>query len=103
MDYQTIDNLFQAQQTLPKFKYKRWIKIQDENRGNYGAAIRYNCTTVSDKLVNYSEGYILVSANITADNLANNSAIAIKDGSNSLIKTATVQFNNHEVDKNKYA
>ncbi len=43
-------------------------------------------------LINYGEGYILVTGNITADNLANNSAIAIKDGSNSLIDTAPVLF-----------
>lgn len=60
----------------------------------------FSCDTVSEKLVNCnSEGYILVTGEITADNLVADRGIVVEDRSNSLIKEATVRFNNTEVRK----
>ena len=54
MDYQSIENLFNKDQTLQKYKRKRWVKIQDTNNNNYNSPIKYYCKTVADKLVDYS-------------------------------------------------
>ena len=73
MDYQDIENLFSKDQTLPKYRNKRWIKIQDTNQGNYNSPIKYHCKTVADKIVDYSKGYILLTGRIvstTATHLA---------------------------------
>jgi predicted transglutaminase-like protease len=60
MDYQDIESLFNKDQVLPKYKHKRWVKIQDTNNGNYNSPVKYYCKTVADKLVDYSQGYILL-------------------------------------------
>ena len=81
MDYQKIDGLFSTQQSLPKFKYKRWIKIQDTNNGNYNSPVKYNAKTISDNLVDYQEGFILVYGKIkstTGTGLQNTDAIGLK-------------------------
>lgn len=105
MDYQDIENLMSKDHDLPKYKQKRWVKIQDENRGNYNTTLKYNCGSVAQNLIHYSSGYILIEGKITsttATNLAAGNNIAFKNGSNCIIDTATVRLNNNEVDKNHH-
>jgi hypothetical protein len=105
MDYQVIANLFSKDEILPKYRYKRWVRISDSNNGDYNPPIKYYCKTVADKLVDYSSGYIILEGVIestTANNLDPGNNIAIKNGSNSIVSEATVRLNNDEVDKNRY-
>jgi hypothetical protein len=104
MDYLDINRLMTKDVTPPKYKYKRWVKIQDSSNGNYNEAVKYNCKTIADKLVDYKEGFIyltgIIKASDAANNLANVDHISFKNGSNSIIETATVRLNNTEIDKN---
>ena len=107
MDYQDIDNLLNKSVELSKYKEKRWVIIHDETRGNYDQPfVKYNCKTVADKLVDYSKGYILITGTISstaaATPLVAGNNIAFKNGSNSIIKSATVRLNNNEVDQNHH-
>ena len=104
MDYLDINRLMSEDVTLPKYKYKRWVRIQDSSNGNYNEAVKYNCKTIADKLVDYKSGYIYltgaIKASSAAQNLAAANQISFKNGSNSIIETATVRLNNTEIDKN---
>ena len=73
MDYQVIGSLSTDEKDMPKYKYKRWVKIQDSNRGRYTAdsPIKYSCETLQDKLVDYSSGYIMILGTINAADAAN--------------------------------
>lgn len=105
MDAPKIASLFEDQAILPKFKNKRWVRIQDTNNGNYNSPIKYNCKNMQDKLVDYSQGYIKITgyiASSTATALAAANDVGLQNGSNSVINTATVRFNNSEVDKNHH-
>ena len=105
MDYQDIESLFNKDQVLPKYKHKRWVKIQDTNNGNYNSPVKYYCKTVADKLVDYSQGYILLDGYIISNDAQHDLTdgnIAIKNGSNSVVFEATVRMNNNEVDKNRF-
>ena len=104
-DFQSINALFDKQEFLPKYKHKRWVKIQDNNINNYEAPIKYNCKNVQDKLVDYRDGYVLLTGQLvstTNDALAAGNNIGIKNGSNCVVKTATVYLNNVEINKNHH-
>ena len=105
MDYQKIGELFSKQEILPKYKYMRWIKIQDTNNGNYNSPIKYNAKTIADNLVDYQEGFIIVHGKVkstTGTALQDTDVIGIKNGSYSIVSEFTVRLNNVEVDKNRY-
>jgi hypothetical protein len=52
-------------------------------------AVKYNCKTVADKLVDYKEGYIyltgIIKASADDEDLGRNDFISFKNGSNSII------------------
>ena len=81
MEFQQIESLLNKEPELPKYKQKRWVKIQDENRGNYNTPIKYSCGSVAQDLIHYAHGYILIEGTIastTANNLAAGDNIAFK-------------------------
>ena len=103
MDFVEIRELIgtSAVSDYPKYADKRWVKIQDSNYGNYDDPIKYNCRTVRDKLVSYHDGFILVKCKIkssTATALTAAADIALRNGSNSLVQKALVNFENKEID-----
>ena len=57
---------------LYKFKTKNWVEINDKSRVacNTNSQIKFKSTTLKSNLCDYSDGYILVEATITANNTA---------------------------------
>ena len=105
-DYQELSNLFDKQITLPKYTHKRWVKIHpaqndiNDNGNGLTQAIHYKCSTVSDRLVNYSDGYILLT--ITASRAALANKEVVPKGSFAFINQAVVRVNGQDVDNSKY-
>lgn len=105
-DYETIQNLFSNTQQLPKYAHKRWVKIHptNNNYANNGngltQAINYNCKNISDKLVNYQDGFILVNCRATRAALENK-PFAPKNSS-ALVEQSIVRLNNQELDNTRY-
>jgi hypothetical protein len=104
MDSQRIESLFSKEQVLPKYKYKRWVRLPDSNNNDYYPPIKYYCKTVTKNLIDYSSGYIIIEGSIvsTTDTDLDDGNIAIKNGSNSVVSEVIVRLNNDEVDKNRY-
>ena len=73
MEYQKITKLVDNAPNQPfKFRTKNWIEINDESRGTYNtnAQIEFKTTILKSSLCNYSDAFILVKGNITANNTA---------------------------------
>ena len=106
MEFQKIASLFDEPIQLPKYKYKRWTKVQDSAQGNYNGSIKINCNTLRDKLVDYSSGYILLTGYIAStDNnnpLAATSIIGLQNGSNAVIDKTTVRLNNVDIETSQH-
>ena len=53
-----------------KFRTKKWVKINDESKGTYiaNSQIKFKTTMLKSGLYDYSNVYILVKGNITANN-----------------------------------
>ena len=105
-DYQTIENLFSETPNLPKFAHKRWVKIHptnnnyDDNGNGITQAINYNCKNIADKLVNYQDGYILLSCRASRAELTEKS-FAPKNSSG-FVEQSIVRLNNQELDNTRY-
>ena len=81
MEYQKIVNLIHdASIQTSKFKTKNRIEINDESRGTYNvnSQIKFKTAILKSSLCDYSDAYILVKGNITA----NNTALADGDANN---------------------
>ena len=71
MEYHKIINLLDNTSNEPsKFRAKTLVKINDESRGTYiaNSQIKFKTTTLKPGLCDYSDAYILVKGNITANN-----------------------------------
>jgi hypothetical protein len=105
-DYETIQSLFSSNPKLPKYSHKRWVKIHPTNN-NYAdtgngltQAINYNCRNVSDKLINYQDGYLLIKCRATRAAL-DNRPFAPKNSS-ALVEQCIIRLNGQELDNTRY-
>ena len=71
--YQKIENLLGNASNQPsKFRTKNWVERNDESRGTYSVDRQINFKTLMlrSSLRDYSDAYILVKGNISANNTA---------------------------------
>ena len=71
MEYQKIANLLNDESSKSsKFKTRNWVEINDEARGTYSPnkQITFKTSMLRSSLYDYSDAYILVKGNITANN-----------------------------------
>ena len=63
-------------ETYPKYQTKRWYIISDRNNGNYpegnanDKTIKIDTEVVTSFLCDYADAYILVTGDITVENVA---------------------------------
>ena len=90
MESQKIKNLSDHKEnTYPKYQTKRWYIINDQNNGQYGEGnnnddtVKIDTDVVKPFLCDYADAYILVTGNITVENVAtayiNNTKVAFKN------------------------
>ena len=68
MEYQKPINLLDNTSNQPsKFRTKNWVEINNHARGicNTNSQIKFKTSMLKSSLCDYSDAYILVSANIT--------------------------------------
>ena len=85
MEYQKIANLSDCMSNQPsKFRIKNWVEINDKSRGTYSAnrQINFKTSMLRASLCDYSDTYILVKGNISA----NNTVAADADANNTVKK-----------------
>ena len=73
MEYQEIINVLDNTSNQPsKFRTQNWVEINDESRQTYSvnSQIKFKTTMLKSSLCYYSDAYILVTGNITANNTA---------------------------------
>ena len=73
IEYQKIENLLGNASNQPsKFRTKNWVERNDESRGTYSVDRQINFKTLMlrSSLRDYSDAYILVKGNISANNTA---------------------------------
>ena len=73
MKYQKIANLLDnTSNQPPKFRTKNWVEINDGSRGTYSVnrQISFKTSMLRPSLCDYSDAYILVKENISANNTA---------------------------------
>ena len=73
MEYQKIPNfLNEASNKSSKFRIRNWVGINDDIRGAYSPhkQIRFKTAMLKFSLYDYSDAYILVKGNISANNTA---------------------------------
>ena len=108
MDITEINNLFNNHSQMQKFVKKDLIRV-DPNQPivNTTTHINFDCRVLTNKLVQLSQGYIILRGNITrndgADFAAGAAAIAcsIQNGTNTLFKSCKISLNNNEVEHNQ--
>ena len=68
MEYQKIINFLEnAPNQQNKFRKRNWVEVNDESRGTYDINSQIKCKTsmLRSSLCDYSDAYILLSANNT--------------------------------------
>ena len=72
MKYQKKNLWENISKQLSKFKTKNWVEINGKSRVacNTNSQIKFKATMLKFSLCDYSDGYILVEATITANNTA---------------------------------
>ena len=73
MEYQNIANLLNDESNKPsKFRTRNWVEINDDIRGAYSPnkQIRFKTAMLRSNLCDYSDAYILLKGNISANNTA---------------------------------
>ena len=68
MEYQKIINFLEnAPNQQNKFRTRNWVEVNDESRGTYDINSQIKCKTsmLRSSLCDYSDAYILLSANST--------------------------------------
>ena len=70
MEYQKINFLDNTPNQAPKFKTKKWVKINDGSRGTYNKdnQIRFKTLMLKWSLCDYNDAYILAKGTITVKN-----------------------------------
>ena len=87
MEYQKIINLLgNTPNQTTKFRIKKWVKINDDERGTYksNGQIKFKTSKWKSSLCDYSDAYILVNRTITVAELVagggnNNKKITLKN------------------------
>ena len=84
MEFQKIANLLEStSDSLPKFKTKNWVEINDESRGNYANSdTRFKTTMLRSNLCDYADSYILVKVIITITGAGDDAAARRADERN---------------------
>ena len=104
MDSFEIHSLFSNQQHLKKYLKKDLVRVYDPAVVNGTNRLKFTCHGLTTKLMNYSEGFLLVTGYIHSTDagnaLANNDIVSIQNGSNSLFIDAKLSFNNNQVEHN---
>ena len=101
MKYQKIANLLDSASNKPsKFRTRNWVEINDEIRGAYSPnkQIRFKTTILRSSLCDYSDAYIPVKGNISANNTA---AAAANDINKKVIFKNCAPFTNYMSKINK--
>jgi len=107
-DSNDIERLFQKEFRLPKYKTKRWVTINDQNRNVYNDSnlVKYDCRPHKEELVAYHNGYILIKgyiqSTVVGTALQNTDNIAHKNGNYSIIDHCIVKIENSTVDVSQY-
>ena len=101
MDYQQIIEVTsKADNELPRYVGKRWVKIHPQENSIGSGAVNYNCQNVADKWVSYSDGYLLLTAELGRTELP--SKTVAPKASFSFLDQVNVLLNNQEVDQSRF-
>ena len=109
MEYQEIITLLDRMPNQPsKFRTKDWVEVNNKSRGTYNvnSQIKFKTLMLSSSLCDYSDAYILVTANITVPKKAAAGAAA-NSRKNIIIKThapftnCISEINNTQIDNAK--
>ena len=108
MDVTEIENLFNNPTELKKFIKKDLIRTDpSQNINENTTEIIFDCRTLTDKLIQLSDGYIILNGHFTRNDGANFAAGAaaiaasIQNGTNTLFTSCKVSLNNNEVEHNQ--
>ena len=86
MEAQKIVNLLEeSDDDVLKFQTRKWYILNDQNNGQHGkgeendSTIKFNTDVIKPNLCEYSDAYILVTANITVVNGNDNTSVCFKN------------------------
>ena len=85
MDSFEIHSLFNDQQKFKTYVKKDLVRVYDSVLQPGSNRLKFTCHTLVNKLIDYSEGFILINGYIsstTGTALANNDVISIQNGTN---------------------
>ena len=111
MKYQKIANLLNDESNEPsKFRTKHWVEIDDDIRSAYSPnkQIRFKRSMLKSNLCDYSDAYILVKGNISANNTAAAGADANNANKKVIFKNCAPftncisKINNTQIDNAEY-
>ena len=111
MEYQKIANLLDSASNTPcKFRTRTRVEINDEIRGAYSLnkQIRFKTAMLRSSLCYYSNAYILLKGNISANNNAAEGVDANNFGKKVIFKNCAPftncisKINNTEIDNAEY-
>ena len=103
MEYQKIANLLDSASNKPsKFRTRNWVEINDDIRGAYSPnkQIRFKTAMLRSSLCDYSNAYILVKGNISANNTNRNITKIFKNYA--LFTNCISKINNTQIDNAEY-
>ena len=111
MEYQKIANLLNdGSNKSSKFRTRKWVEINDEERGTYShnKQIKFKTSMLRSSLWDYSDAYILVKGNITVNNTAADGAAANNTNKKVIFKNCAPftncisKINNTQIDNAEY-
>ena len=109
MDNLVFEESLNSEIEHSEFINKKWIYVNDNNNGNYTSQVVQDSTPLSNSggWINWSEGFILMplvvqltaatAANLPVDSNNADYSWAIKNGFHQMINSATIEFNNQNV------
>ena len=103
MEYQKIANFLDSASNKPsKCRTKNWVEINDDIRGAYSPTkqIRFKTAMLRSSLCDYSNAYILVKGNISANNTNRNITKIFKNYA--LFTNCISKINNTQIDNAEY-
>lgn len=104
MDSFEINSLFNDQKIFKNYVKKDLIRVYDSILQPGSNRLKFTCHHLVNKLIDYSDGFILFEGYIsstTANPLTNGDIVDIQNGANCLFKDVKVSFNNNEVEHNR--
>ena len=111
MKYQKIANLLNDESNKPsKFRTRNWVEINDEARGTCSPnkQIKFKTAMLRSSLCDYSDAFILVKGNITANNTAVDGPAANNTNKKVIFKNfapftnCISKINNKQIDSAEY-